>query len=233
MGVTSPTLRRAFDSFNAGKSYAESIKPFSFGLSCRVRKLGHPLGVDLARFHLFAPFEKDWSLWQSMPWVDRDSGKTFCIDTHGASGTRTAARVATYGEVVVDYEFSPEAKAANANGQPAERGTVGLLQPRHMIIGRVRYIGKESNVLEEVDEGLIHDASDAYTEYVDPRRDEWEAVIRPLLGQTSLRRLAAATGLSRRTIIDARRGMRRPRPAHRMLLANAIRHFRRTNRHER
>jgi hypothetical protein len=58
---------------------------------------------------------------------------------------------------------------------------VGPLQRRHIRIDQIKYIGKESNSLEEVDAGLIHSAENVYTEYPDPRRDEWQTKILPAL----------------------------------------------------
>jgi hypothetical protein len=55
------------------------------------------------------------------------------------------------------------------------------LQRRHVRIDEIRYIGKESNSLEEVEAGLEHSAKNAYTEYPDPRRDEWTTKILPVL----------------------------------------------------
>jgi hypothetical protein len=54
-----------------------------------------------------------------------------------------------------------------------------LLQRRHVYIDLIRYIGKESNRLEDVDAGLIHSEHGVYTEYVDSRPDEWEVKILP------------------------------------------------------
>jgi hypothetical protein len=40
------------------------------------------------------------------------------------------------------------------------------------------HVGKESNRLEAVDAGLIHDPVEVYTEYVDPQHDpKWEALV--------------------------------------------------------
>ncbi len=55
----------------------------------------------------------------------------------------------------------------------------GLLQRRHARIAQIKYIGKESNSLEEVESGLIHSEQNVYTEYPDPRRDEWQTKIVP------------------------------------------------------
>ena len=62
----------------------------------------------------------------------------------------------TYGDVVTEYEFHPEAKCADASGDACQRQTVGLLQRRHVKIDQIKCIGKESNSLEDVDAGLVH-----------------------------------------------------------------------------
>ena len=59
-------------------------------------------------------------------------------------------RVKTYGDVVTGYEFHPEAKCADALGNPCDRQTTGLLQRRHIKIDQIKCIGKESNSLEDV-----------------------------------------------------------------------------------
>jgi len=73
-------------------------------------------------------------------------------------GNRHTARVKTYGDVLREYEFHAESKCADAHGQPSGKQTIGLLQRRHVRIGEIKYIGKESNSLEEVEAGLIHAA---------------------------------------------------------------------------
>ena len=70
-------------------------------------------------------------------------------------------------------------------GQPCGKQTVGLLQRRHIRIDQIKYIGKESNSLEEVETGLIHSAENVYTEYLYRRRDEWQTKILPALKEAS------------------------------------------------
>jgi hypothetical protein len=82
---------------------------------------------------------------------------------------------------------------------------------------------KESNRLEEVEAGLIHSAESVYTIYTDPRRDEWNATVRPALGNVSLRTFERMTGKSRRMLIDARKGRRNPHAEHRRLLKAVVR----------
>ena len=111
---------------------------------------------------------------------------------------------------MAEYEFHPESKCADATGNCASKQTRGLLQRRHVRIDYIKYIGKESNSFEEVEPGLIHSAENVYTEYEDERRDEWETKIRPALKEISLAALVKETRLSRRMLIDARTGRRRP-----------------------
>ena len=96
---------------------------------------------------------------------------------------------------------------ADAGGAPCGKQTVGLLQRRHVTIGALHFIGKESNKLEEVEEGALPDAADVYTEYPDPRRDEWQMKWFPMLCATLVPRLLGA-GVSRATIYAARSGRR-------------------------
>jgi hypothetical protein len=113
--------------------------------------------------------------------------------------------------VLQDYEFHPEAKCADAEGNPCNKQTTGLLQRRHVGIGRIRPIGKESNSLEDVDAGLVHSEQNVYTEYSDEDY-EWEIELRPALKKASLIRLVnkCKPRLSRRMLIDARAGRTRP-----------------------
>ena len=64
---------------------------------------------------------------------------------------------------------------------PAASKPFGLLRRRHVRVERIIYIGKESNRLEEIEAGVIHSPDSVYTEYPDPRREEWQTRILPLL----------------------------------------------------
>ena len=191
-------------------------------LTCHVNPLGHPPRVDPERFHLIAPYESNPKKWLTMRWIDQYSRKTYGISTEGFYANRHAARVKTYGDVLRDYEFHAEAKCADADGNPSGKQTVGLLQRRHVRIDQVKYIGKESNSLEEVESGLIHSAQSVYTEYPDPKRDEWETKIRPAMKLVTLATLASKTGFSRRMLMKARAGYTRPHPKSQELIVAAL-----------
>jgi len=108
--------------------------------------------------------------------------------------------------------FHPEAKSADAFGNPCDRQTTGLLQRRHIKIDQIKCIGKESNSLENVDEGMVHSEQNVYTEYADPKRSDWITKIQPALKKVKLTVLVKACGtrLSRREIIELRAGRKKP-----------------------
>jgi hypothetical protein len=77
-------------------------------------------------------------------------------------------------------------------------------------IEQIKYIGKESNSLEEVDAGLIHSAENVYTEYLDRRRDEWQTKILPALRKIPPAVLVKMSSLSPTTIKDTLAERSRP-----------------------
>ena len=222
MTISSPAVMRPLANMNTGKKYCDQLKPFNFLLSCHVKQLGHPVGTDPTRFHLITPYNLDPREWLKTEWIDQYSGKHYRITSEGHHGTRQTARVKTYAEVLREYEFHPESKCADAYGKPCGKQTVGLLQRRHIQIEIIKYIGKESNSLEDVEYGLIHSEQNVYTEYPDPRRDEWQTKIVPVLQRTVLSKLIKITRKSRRMLIDARTGKRRPHPNNQKFTASAL-----------
>jgi hypothetical protein len=220
--VSSPAVIRPLERLNDGKAYANQIKPFNFLLTCQVKPLGFPKGADPEHFHLIAPYSNNPAQWVRNDWTDQYSGNSYRITTTGHSGTRRTALVKTYGDVLSEYEFHPEAKCADSVGKPCDKQTVGLLQRRHINVELVRYIGKESNQLEAVDAGLIHSDGEIYTEYVDRSRDEWTLKILPALRKMMLSELMVESGLSRRALMDIRVGRSRPHPKNQRLLVAIV-----------
>jgi hypothetical protein len=100
-----------------------------------------------------------------------------------------------------------------------KRGAPG----RHVRIEQIKCVGKESNSLEEVESGLIHSEQSVYTEYPDPRRDEWQVKIVPALRRIPLSILEQKSGLSRRMLIYARAGRRMPQLTNRERIAAILR----------
>jgi hypothetical protein len=222
--VSSPALMKCLQSLNAGKCYAEQIKPFNFLQTCHVSPLGHPDGVDEERFHLVTPYNSDPRCWLDAEWIDQYTGQCFRITTQGNHGSKRTARVKTYGDVVAEYRHHPESKCADACGSPCGKQTVGLLQRRHIRIDRLKFIGKESNSLELVGAGLVHSAKSAYTEYLNPKYDEWITELLPALKKIPLRVLVEKCRgqLSRRALIDLRARRSRPRKRNREFLKSIL-----------
>ena len=210
---------------NLGKPYAEQIKPFNFLQTCNVAPLGHPQGVNPEKFHLVTPYDPDPRKWLEKDWIDQYTSKRFRVTTAGHYGGRNLARVKTYGEIAAEYEFHPESKLADADGSPCSKQTVGLLQRRHVKIDQINCIGKESNSLENLEEGLVHSEQNVYTEYSDPKRDEWTMRIQPALKALPLKLLVAECQgrICLRELIELRAGRSRPHRKIQELLAAVVR----------
>ncbi len=221
--ISSPAVMRPLANLNEGKRYPDQIKPYNFLKTCHVRPFGYPPDVDPQRFHLIAPYEADSRQWLKTDWIDQYTGKSHRITTEGHHDRRGAVRVKTYGDVLLEYEFHAESKCADAQGKRCGKQTIGLLQRRHIRIDQLKYIGKESNSLEEVEAGLIHSAQNVYTEYPDPKRDEWETKIRPAMNKVPLSLLVKEIPRSRRMLMKARAGYTRPHPKNQELIVAALR----------
>lgn len=126
--------------------------------------------------------------------------------------------------MITEYEFHPESKCADALENPCDRQTVGLLQRRHIKIEQIKCVGKESNSLENVEEGMIQSEQNVYTEYADPRRSEWITKIQPALKKPPLSILVKECGtrLSRRELIELRAGQSRPHRKTKDLLVSIL-----------
>jgi len=220
--VSSPFVMRSLKLLNKDKSYPKQVKPFNFLLSAHIRKLGYPIEVDPERFHLIAPFESNPSKWLAVPWIDEYTEKRFPVTTSELRGGNVAA-LNTYGSVLRDYKHHEEFKCVGPDGRQCRRQTLGLLGRRHVRIARLRFIGKESNRLEDVEEGSLHDAGSAYTEYPNARREreEWLNSVVPKLKAMRMSELERLTELSPATLKAARAG-RMPHPKNRELLRKAV-----------
>jgi hypothetical protein len=220
ISVSSPEYLKPFAALNTGKLYADQVKPANFLLSAQVAPLGFPVGVDPEHFHLIASYMSDPRRWTKQVWVDRYTGTRYGITTSIDAALYDGAfvLVKTYREVLSEYRTHPEAKSLGPDGAVCGRQSIGLLQRRPVTRDSLAYVGKESNRLEEVEAGLVHDPEEVYTEYVDPGNDVWQTLVIPVLKEMPLRLIQVQTGLSRSQIKAARNGHAFPRPANRELL---------------
>jgi hypothetical protein len=227
--VSSPAVIQPLAQLNDGKPYADQVKPFNFLLTCHVKGLGHPVGTDPERFHLIAPYDNNPTRWLKLDWINQYTGKTYRITTAGYHGSRNTARVKTIGDVLSEYEFHPEAKCADTDGIPCSKQTIGLLERRHIRVEQIKYIGKESNALEDVESGLIHSEQSVYTEYPDPRRDEWQIRTLPLIKNAPLLTLVKISGMSPSALKEIRAERARPHRRNQELLTNIAKGFAKKN----
>ena len=171
--ASSPILMGPFASLNDGLAYAAQIKPFNFLLSAHVSPNGHPAGTDPTRFHLVAKYEDDPAKWTGLTWIDLYSRLAYRVGTQPDTPP-SWARVKTYKDVAEFFRTHPEPKSADREGSPVTPDTVGLLRRRAVRSVGFEYHWKESNRLEEVQGGMIHDVRDVGVHY-DPSLDaEWE-----------------------------------------------------------
>ncbi len=210
--AATPMMLRPFKTHNAGRPYADQVKPGNFLLSAHVAPFGHPTGAEPTRFHLVAPYTRDGRQWTKMNWLDVYSGERFRITTHGTPSNRVA-RVRSYRDVLDDYRTHREAKSSGADGRAADRRTFGLLARRHVeaLALAASYIGKEANRIDDVAVGLVHSEAEVLVEYCDPSRDCFERVVRPWMKERPKRELSKLTGLSERQIASIRNGRTLPR----------------------
>jgi hypothetical protein len=189
---------------------------------------GHPKGADPKRFALVAPYESDPTKWATLPWrnvYDHDGpnyricGETL-ISRGGVSLPQGVVGVKTYRDVLAAYRRHPEAKSLGPNGRPCSRRTVGLLARRPVQALSVTHVGKEANLLDEIQAGLIGDEEQVLAEYADLRCDEWQRLVLPVLKEIPVRHVASQAGLAVSTVAELRLGRSRPQPDTRARLAS-------------
>jgi hypothetical protein len=95
------------------------------------------------------------------------------------------------------------------------------MQRHHIRVEQIKYIGKESNSLEDVETGLIHSEQNVYTEYPDPRRNEWQTETLPVLKKIPLKSLVkqCKAKLSRGALVNLRTGRSKPHRKNQEMLA--------------
>ncbi|MBA3274583.1 MAG: hypothetical protein H0T72_02220, partial [Chloroflexia bacterium] len=225
--VSSPWLLRAFEHVNAGKSYADRIKPFSFMLAVPLDHQGRPHGIAPdAPLHLVSAYDSNPRNWVRRTWTDLHSGQRFHITTAFPGGDYGTAGVKSLGSVAGAYPYHPEPKRLGTDGLPCGQRTEGVLSRRPVHAAGLVCIGKEAHRLADRD--LVAGLGDVLGIHRDPRRDPWSVVVMPrLAGLASapggLADLADVAGMTPRRMRDALAGRSVPRTAARLALATVAR----------
>ncbi len=203
--VTKPSLLDRFSGLNRQKTYVDRIKPFNFLLSATVNAIDRPPSIKSnAGFHLIAPYSRNPSEWKGLWWTDVHSGGTYRIRTNDPSD-RAGIRVQTFANVLDRFRDHPEAKSADPDGEPSHSRSIGLLGRLHVRALPPFHIGKEANLLEQQEEGIL--LTDPQAVYLGERGLE---AISSQLQSVSIVKLAALSGVSERMLRSIRNGVRRP-----------------------
>ena len=205
LSVTTPRLLAPFRTLNDGRPYREQIKPFGFMLVGHVDPWS-PLHEGLVPGQVMpvAPYTSKPEEFLSLPWINRATGQGIAVTTR-PDGEPGKVRLKTYRDVITEYGTHPDVKSGDPEGGQAHRGTRGLLPRLHVEVTEVRHIGKESNHLDEEDEGALLADGEVYVEYRDERQ-EWLAVVprlRAFRAAHGWRVMAEAAELSERALRDA------------------------------
>jgi len=125
------------------------FRPWNFFLLPILANCGYPANADPDYFTLVAPFESDQQKWidsQCINIADPSDVTKYKITTEFNSpeyGKR--AVIDTFKNLLYRYLQHPEAKSLAPDGGPCQPDTRGLLQRAHIIAGKHRRIGKESD----------------------------------------------------------------------------------------
>ncbi|HEX7423503.1 MAG TPA: hypothetical protein VF311_06415, partial [Terriglobales bacterium] len=125
------------------------FRPYNFFLLPILANCGYPANVSPDHFTLVARFETDQEEWIKSrcanigdPNDDNEYALTTSFDSPGY-GKR--AVIDTFENLLYRYLQHPEAKSLAPDGGPCKADTRGLLQRAHIIAGKHRRIGKESD----------------------------------------------------------------------------------------
>lgn len=147
---------------NEGKPYADQIKPFNFFLVGHSSKAWRP--VELKDAAPIAPFERNPSKWLSAEWIDRKTGSPLKVGI-GPNLPPDTLRLKTFRDVLEEYQHHPEPKSLGPDGLPCHRQTVGLLARRPVRIANLELIGKEANMIEDVEAGMVERMEEVQLSY--------------------------------------------------------------------
>jgi hypothetical protein len=113
--------------------------------------------------------------------------------------------VQTFEDILDRFRNHPESKSAGPDGNPSNRWTSGLLERLDVHVFTVCHIGKESNLIEQQEEGVL--VTDPQAVYL---TEEVLEEIRSQLDRVSIAKLADLSGVSPEMLGKIRRGERRP-----------------------
>ena len=137
--ITKPSILSRFEKMNSGKQYAKQIKPFNFML----------IGSEINQVIPCLPFDKDISGIEYRSFIDYKSDLI-----SDALPLPSTAYWHTLEDVLTQYVRHNDNKFDYVDG---------IAHRQHIIADRIRYIGKETNNLDETNITGLNE--DSYLEY--------------------------------------------------------------------
>jgi len=188
IAISTPNVMAALRRLNR-----DQARPYNFAMS--------PVLVNLAGspITLLGSFEKDSSRWETMVYVNIHDGTA-----HTLNPPSTLLLVQTFEMVFAQYIRHPESKSLAPDGTPCKAYTQGLLKRYPVWASGFHLIGKETERGWEQAED-ISTLLPSLVHYQD-RSGEVAKALRKILREMSLSTLQKRTGLSKHTILRARRG---------------------------
>ncbi|WP_393972113.1 hypothetical protein OXIME_000720 [Oxyplasma meridianum] len=170
--ITKPSILKRFKKMNLNKTINRQIKPFNFIL----------VGNEVNDVIPCLPYTKDINYIQYNEFTDYKSGKS-----SNELDKPTIAYWKSLDNVLTEYVRHNDGKFDYING---------IAQRKHITVDRIRYIGKESNNLDETEIFGIDDNS--YIEYENSKKFmEWILSLRP--------RDVKEHGISRQTLYNIKK----------------------------
>jgi hypothetical protein len=126
LAISTPHIMKRFESLNKNKSYSQQIKPFNFCIAGIGNSIDRQTRTPV---HPLAPFRRNAQQCPYDSFIDYESGKEM----------KGLLYWKPFADVFWDYVNHPEAKFD---------GDIGILSRKHVVVGSVVHIGKESNNLE-------------------------------------------------------------------------------------
>jgi len=190
IAISTPNVMKALRKLDRDKS-----RPYNFALSPVL------LNLSTLPITLLGPFEKDPARWEKMPYINIHDGTT-----HSLNPPSALVLVQVFDMVFSQYLRHPEYKSLAPDGTPCKAGSHGLLKRYPVTACAFHLIGKET-------ERGWEQAEDISTLLPSLKRYERNTgtanqLLRERLQKMSLNGLQKETGLSRHTILRARRGER-------------------------
>jgi hypothetical protein len=186
---------------------SDQARPYNFALS--------PVIVNLSEtpVTLLGPFEKNSARWREMPYINIHDGKT-----HTLKPPTMPVIAQTFETVFSQYVRHHEYKSIAPDGGPCKADSQGLLKRYPVTAAGFHLIGKETERGWEQAENIstLLPSLKRYQQNAGKVNES----LRERLQKMPLNALQRETGLSRNTILRARRGQRvRPESVQQLVIA--------------